>query len=74
MQNVIQKELLILSRILKGKIGAFYNHHNIDVQKNSWSQTSEVFKTSEVFSELIYLNIYRFRFTLPIVYQFLFGI
>jgi hypothetical protein len=30
----------------------------IDFQKNVWSQTSEVLETSEVFSEIIYLNVY----------------
>ncbi len=28
----------------------------INVQKNIWSQTSEVLETSEVFSEIIYLK------------------
>jgi len=34
------------------------NKCSVDVQKNIWSQTSEVLETSEVFSEIIYLNVY----------------
>jgi len=34
----------------------------IDFQKNNWSQTSEVLETSEVFREIISMNIYKSDF------------